>query len=136
TNATATMAEPDYAGAFRTLSLRQRRRALVVMFTDVIDVRASRHILGMLTQRTRRHLPLLVALRNEEVIEAAIPRADEVGQTEHAQSPYTVTAAEELLGAREEALVAMRHAGVSVLDTPPDAVTAAVINRYLELKAR
>jgi hypothetical protein len=30
----------------------------------------------------------------------------------------------------------MRHAGVSVLDVPVEAMTAAVVNRYLELKAR
>jgi hypothetical protein len=30
----------------------------------------------------------------------------------------------------------MRRAGVAVLDTPVGAMTAGVVNRYLELKAR
>jgi len=30
----------------------------------------------------------------------------------------------------------MRQAGVSVLDVKPQAMTAAVINRYLEIKGR
>jgi hypothetical protein len=30
----------------------------------------------------------------------------------------------------------MRRAGVSVVDVKPEAMTAAVVNRYLELKGR
>jgi hypothetical protein len=41
-----------------------------------------------------------------------------------------------LILAREEALTRMRRAGVSVLDVSPQLMTAAVINRYLELKSR
>ena len=33
--ARATMTEPDYAAAFRTLATRHRKRSLVVLFTDV-----------------------------------------------------------------------------------------------------
>jgi hypothetical protein len=49
---------------------------------------------------------------------------------------YESAAAEELVSAREAALLRMRRAGVSVLDISPRLMTAAVINRYLELKAR
>ena len=45
-------------------------------------------------------------------------------------------AAEELVVARDEALRGMRQSGVDVLDTSPCIMTAAVINRYLQLKAR
>jgi Uncharacterized conserved protein (some members contain a von Willebrand factor type A (vWA) domain) len=38
------MAEPDYALAFARLSSQQRSRALIVLFTDVIDPRASRSV--------------------------------------------------------------------------------------------
>ena len=40
----ATLTEPDYASAFRLLATRQRRRALVVFFTDVIDARSARQL--------------------------------------------------------------------------------------------
>ena len=49
---------------------------------------------------------------------------------------YERAAAEELLSAREDALQRMRQAGVSVIDVRPQAMTAAVVNRYLELKGR
>src|SRR5207253_8926408 len=37
----ATLAEPDYAAAFRFLATRHRRRRLMVFFTVVIEIRAS-----------------------------------------------------------------------------------------------
>ena len=49
---------------------------------------------------------------------------------------YASAAAEELLAERATALQRMRDAGVVVLDVAPDAMAAAVVSQYLELKAR
>ncbi len=125
------MVEPDYAAAFRTLSERLSRRSLLVLFTDVIDVRSSRSLLALTTRGARVHLPVVVALRNEALVAAAVP-----GGATTTDSLYESAAAEELLSARDEALERMRQAGVSVLDVKPQAMTAAVINRYLEIKGR
>ena len=127
---TATMAEPDYAGAFRYLATRQRRRALIVFFTDVIDERASRALVAHATRSAARHLVVVVALRNDDVFEAAIPRG------ERDLALYTSAAAEELVAGRQAVLERMRRAGVSVLDVSPQAMTAAVVNKYLEIKGR
>ena len=126
----ATLAEPDYAAAFRFLATRQRRRALIVFFTDVIDVRASRALLAHVTRSAARHLVVVVALRNDTLFAAATPA------TERESALYESAAAEELILGRAEALERMRHAGVTVLDVSPQAMTAAVVNRYLEIKAR
>jgi uncharacterized protein (DUF58 family) len=127
----ASMVEPDYAAAFRALAMRQRKRALLVLLTDVIDARAARSLLGHLTRGASRHLALVVALRNETVVHAAAlpdaPRRDAL---------YASAAAEELLSERATALQRMRDAGVVVVDVAPDAMAAAVVNQYLELKAR
>jgi len=131
TGVTATLAEPDYAAAFRTLAERQRRRSLVVIFTDVIDLRSSRAILAHTTHAALRHLPLVVALRNEQLATVAVPP---IGGNDLAT--YQSVAAEELLSARDEVLQNMRQAGVNVIDTPPTAMTAAVVNRYLAIKER
>ncbi len=127
----ATMTEPDYAAAFRTLAARVRRRSLLVLYTDVIDVRASRALLTLATHGTRVHLPLVVALRNDALVAAATPTGRAT-----TQAIYETAAAEELLSARDEALERMRRAGVSVLDVRPQAMTAAIINRYLEIKGK
>ncbi|MGH7471566.1 MAG: DUF58 domain-containing protein [Longimicrobiales bacterium] len=126
----ARMVEPDYAGAFRTLAARHRKRSLIVLFTDVVDPRASRAVIAHTVRSTIRHLPLVVALQNDELVAAAVPRAGSD------QAFFESAAAEELLLERHEALARMRQAGVSVLDVSPRVMTTAVVNRYLAIKAR
>ena len=125
------LVEPDYSAAFRALAARQRKRALLVMLTDVIDARAARSLLGHLTRGASHHLALVVALRNEALLGASrLPEAPS------SRSLYSTAAAEELIAERATALQRMRDAGVVVLDVAPDAMAAAVVNQYLELKAR
>ena len=127
----ASLSEPDYATAFRMLALRQRRRALVVFFTDVMDARASRSLIAFLGRAAVRHVVVVVALRNEALLAAAQAPASSA-----ASQVYLAAAAEELVQEREEALARMRRTGVSVLDVPAAHMAAAVVNRYLDIKAR
>jgi uncharacterized protein (DUF58 family) len=129
--ATATMTEPDYAEAFRLLASRHRKRSLIVLFTDVIDPRASQALIALTARSAQRHLLLVVALRNDRLMEAAVPT-----RSSSSGALFEAAAAEELVQARNEALARMRRAGVSVLDVSPQQMTAAVVNRYLDLKAR
>jgi uncharacterized protein (DUF58 family) len=131
TSAQATLVEPDYAAAFRTIAARQRNRALIVLFTDVLDTRSSRTLIAHLDLSAARHLPLVVALRNEDLVAAALP-----GGRRNSSEVFQAAAAEEMLTARETALARMRAVGVSVVNVSPTVMTAAVVNRYLEIKAR
>jgi uncharacterized protein (DUF58 family) len=126
----ASMSEPDYATAFRTLSLRQRRRSLVVFFTDVMDARASRSLVAYLSRAAHRHVVMIVAIRNEQLLATTRPEKSD------SESIYLAAAAEELVLEREEALARMRRAGVTVLDVAAEHMATAVVNRYLEIKAR
>jgi uncharacterized protein (DUF58 family) len=77
----------------------------------------------------RQHLPLAVTLANPEVRAAA-------NEPLSARPDYYVKAvALDVLAAREEALSAMRHQGVDVLDVDPHALIHDVVNRYLRIKA-
>jgi uncharacterized protein (DUF58 family) len=126
----ATLTEPDYASAFRLLATRQRRRALVVFFTDVIDERAARQFVAYAGRAALRHAVVVVAIQNEALLEAARPA------TSGSLALFRSAAAEELVRERDEALARMRHAGITVLDVPPSRMAAAVVNRYLEIKSR
>ena len=124
------LVEPDYPGAFRYLAARNRKRALTVLFTDVIDRFASDALVANVASLRPRHLPLAVTLQNPELnhIAALRPAA--------AHDAFRKAAAEELLRAREEALGRMRRAGVLVLDVPPERAAEAVVAKYLDLKRR
>lgn len=124
------LVESDYAGAFAYLAARQRKRSLVVLFTDVLSRDASRSVVEECARSARRHLPLAVALRDTDLddLARAVPG--------NAAAAYRQAAAEELLLEREEALAVMRRAGVQVLDAPAKSLGPAVVERYLELKSR
>jgi uncharacterized protein (DUF58 family) len=124
------LVEPDYPGAFRYLAARNRKRALTVLFTDVIDRFASDALVANVATLRPRHLPLAVTLRNPELDAAAMQRPAT------ARDAYRKAAAEELLHAREEALGHMRRAGVLVIDVTPERAAQAVVAKYLDLKRR
>ena len=130
TVATPSLVEPDYPGAFRYLAARNRKRALTVVFTDLIDRLASEALVANLATLRPRHLPLAVTLRNPELDLVATARPADV------RDAFRRAAAEELLRARDEALGHLRRAGVMVLDVPPERAAQAVVREYLELKRR
>ena len=124
------LVEPDYPGAFRYLAARNRKRALTVLFTDVIDRFASEALVANVASLRPRHLPLAVTLGNPELEQVATLRPVA------SRDAFRKAAAEELLHARNEALGHMRRAGVMVLDVPPQRAAQAVVAKYLELKRR
>ena len=124
------LVEPDYPGAFRYLAARNRKRALTVLFTDVIDRFASDALVANVATLRPRHLPLAVTLRNPELDAAATQRPTTP------RDAFRKAAAEELLHAREEALGHMRRAGVLVIDVTPERAAQAVVAKYLDLKRR
>src|SRR5439155_20899241 len=58
------LVDPDYPGAFRYLAARTRKRALTVLFTDVIDRFASDGLVANATSLRPRYLPPAVTLCN------------------------------------------------------------------------
>ena len=124
------LVEPDYPGAFRYLAARNRKRALTVLFTDVIDRFASDALVANVATLRPRHLPLAVTLRNPELDAAGTQRPAT------SRDAFRKAAAEELLHAREEALGHMRRAGVLVIDVTPERAAQAVVAKYLDLKRR
>jgi uncharacterized protein (DUF58 family) len=124
------LVESDYPAAFRYLAIRSRKRALTVLFTDVIDRTASEALVAQSATLRPRHLPLAVTLRDPAMEALASARP-----TGSAQA-FERAAAEELLGAREAALAEMRSRGVMVLDVPPSGASAALVERYHLLKRK
>lgn len=124
------LVEPNYAEAFGMLYSQARKRALVVCFTDLIDVDASRRLLAHLSVLAPRHLPLLVTLRDPNLTTAARQMPEE------SYDVYRRAMASQVESDRETALGVLRRRGVMVLDAPPEKLTVSSVNEYLALKAR
>lgn len=124
------LVEPDYPAAFAYLAVRNRKRALTVFFTDVIDRTASESLVAQIGTLRPRHLPLAVTLRDPALERLATARPANI------DAAFQRAAAEELLAARDDALIDMRSRGVLVLDVLPAGAARAVVERYNELKRR
>jgi uncharacterized protein (DUF58 family) len=122
--------ESDYDQAFGYFRLRNRKRSLVILFSDVLDALSSEALIRNLQGIAGKHLPLLVAIGDGHLAETAdaVPATDE--------EAFRKAVAIKLLRDREAALQHLRRKGVWVLDVRPENLTVSVVNQYLELKTR
>jgi uncharacterized protein (DUF58 family) len=130
----AALVESDFELAFSHLARRLRKRALVVLFTQVIDEVAARAVLRAVRGLHPRHLALCVLFRDPELERLAEPRAGLAGGP--GADLYVAAAAAEAIGWRDRLVRDLEAGGALVLHAPPGAVTPAVVNRYLRIKAQ
>lgn len=128
------LVETDFEGAFMELSKRLRKRALVVLFTQVIDDVSAQAVLRQVRSLRPRHLPVCVLFRDPDLDRLAEP------STGLASAPdgelYVAAAAAETILWRERLVRDLKTGGALVLHVPPRQTTPAVINRYLQIKAQ
>lgn len=129
-NLQAESTEANYAEAIGHLAVRNPRRALIVLFTDIADPEAASTLVSLLGRLARRHLPLVVTLRDPAIEQLALlPPASST-------SLYQRAVARALLEDREQTLRRLRQLGALTLDVAADQLSPSLINRYLEIKAR
>ncbi len=124
------LVESRYDEAFFYLSSRCKKRSLVVLMTNLIDEVNSHQIEQYLSALSGRHLPLGVLMRDHRLFDAVAG--------EHPTGPdlYRAAAAAGILTWRQQVLTDLQHKGILALDVFPENMTAPLVNRYLEIKAR
>jgi uncharacterized protein (DUF58 family) len=128
--------EADYRRLTREILTRHRKRAMVIVLTDFMEVDREELIQPM-SLLARRHEVVFVALR-EPILEQL--EDDEQGGTDAEDSEtkrvrlYRRIVLADLLRERESRLITLRRQGLSVLDVPPSEATASTLNRYMELR--
>jgi uncharacterized protein (DUF58 family) len=129
-DAEARVEESDYDAAFDAVEARQRRRALVVVFTDLGDPDSGAALRARAALLARRHLVQLLAVADSEVADVAAARP------ERAEEAFARVAAERILAERDAAAASLAAAGVRVESAPARELVGAVVRRYLEVKRR
>ena len=122
--------EPDYQTAFGYFAVKQSKRSLVLVFTDLTGSISTETLVAQMSRLRAHHLPLLVTIRDPTVQRMAQQPID------NSTALYQRTVAEQLLDQRRLTLEILQQRGVLTLDVAADELSVAVINRYLELKAR
>ena len=124
------LVESRYDQAFVYLNSRCRKRSLVILITNMIDEVNSHQVGQHLTRLVGRHLPLAVLLRDHAIFDAA-----DAAPTDDA-TLFRAAAANEIVNWRRGVLADLERQGVLSLDAFPEQMTAPLVNRYLEIKAR
>ena len=122
-----TLAVPDYEQAARDVMRRVRRRALVILMTNLRD-EDDATLLPALRLLRSRHLVVLASLREAILGRALSTRVDSFDRA------VTHAAAAEYLESRERVFRRIDAAGVLAFDVEPERLPIALVNRYLELK--
>ncbi|MYC77084.1 DUF58 domain-containing protein [Candidatus Poribacteria bacterium] len=122
--------EPDFEAAFKYLAAKQRKRALIILFTDILDSDSAEGIAAYVSQLSKRHLVACVTLTDSGIVELAQQKSTD------SKSVYQKAIAERLLQEKHATLEILRRRGVITIDVPAHQLTMAVVNKYLELKAK
>lgn len=122
--------EANYTLALSYLSERLRRRSLVVLITDFVDVVAARLMIENVTKLVSRHLVLFVTLTDPA------PRRL-LGADPHAIGDvHRAVVAGQFMRERETVLSRLRRLGAHCIDSEPGELQHEVVQRYLWIKRR
>ena len=126
----ASPVEPNYRQALSYLAVKQRKRSLVVLFTDISGGPGIDDLVGQTLLLNRAHIVVVVTISDPDVQAAARQIPGDSGAV------YQRATAVNLLDERRLALDSLRRRGVFTLDIPANQLSLAVINQYLQMKAR
>jgi uncharacterized protein (DUF58 family) len=118
----------NYREAFQYLIGRHPKRALTMVFTDLLDTTVSSDYRDAARLLRRFHLPVTLAVADVPLQQLAAKTPDDTEQL------YDVVVARDLLLGRAELLGGLEREGVMVIDTVPERLTIDAVNRYLSLK--
>jgi uncharacterized protein (DUF58 family) len=124
------MIEPSYPHAFEFIAANSKRRALVVLLTDLVDEEGSKELLTSLHILRPRHLPLVVTIADRDL--KAVVRESPTS----VRDVFTQSVAEEIIHHREAALRLVESLGGLALDVTAAALAPALLESYLRVKER
>lgn len=123
------LAESDYRGAFAETLARFRRRALLVVLTELAEQAVAETLLPALPLIVRDHVVLIAAVRDPDVDRWA--HATPAG----AGAAYRKAAAVQSLDARRRTVARLRGLGAVVVDATPGRLAPELADAYLHVKA-
>ncbi len=120
--------ESNVQGAMQYFASRWKRRALVVLFTDVEEERESKRLTQAIKPLRMRHLWFLVRVMD--------PRLKQLGHAPIAseEAMYDAGAYEWYMKRREDARVALSQSGLRQIEAEPEDLAGALVNAYWQVK--
>jgi uncharacterized protein (DUF58 family) len=123
------LVETDYRSAFAETVVRFRRRAMLVLLTELNEQAAEEYLVPALPLIARSHVIVVGAVRDPEVQRWAAAPVDDA---EHA---FRRAAAVDALRERARIGARLRGLGATVVDVAPGRLAPDLADTYLRLKA-
>ncbi len=124
------MIQPSYTRAFQFIAANIKKRALVVILTDLVDKDSSRELLEALRLLRPRHLPLVVTIGDRDLNTAVSKVPDDLHEV------FVQSAAGEIIYQREAALRLVETQGGLALDVTAATLAPRLLQTYLRVKER
>ncbi|MFC0211266.1 DUF58 domain-containing protein [Paenibacillus chartarius] len=123
-------AEVNYGAGFAQVMQSQKKRSLLVLFSDMESYLHDRELPAYALRMRRSHSLLLLSLNDPLVHEWSRKRPDDT------RTAFIRSAANHFEADRRSYVRRMSAQGVPVLDVPAGQLALSAVNAYLELKAR
>lgn len=123
------LVESDYLGAFTQTLARFRRRAMLVLYTDLVEQAVSETLLPALPLISKSHIVLIASVQDPAIVRWA--RTSPTTEEEVYRKAAAVLALDER--ARTKAM--LRGLGATVVDAPPGKLASQLADAYLRVKA-
>ena len=122
--------EPDLEKLFSVVRNRITQRSLLVLFTNFETVESLQRDLPLLKRLAHYHLLMVVFFENTELqnlIEKSAETTEEI---------YIKTIAQKYQHEKKRMVKELQQIGIIAVLTPPEKLTIAALNKYLEIKNR
>jgi uncharacterized protein (DUF58 family) len=124
------LVEPSYPRAFQFIASNTKKRAFIVVLTDLVDKDSSKELLASLKLLRPRHLPLIATICDRDLNRlVSEPPRDQ-------KDIFTQSAAEEVIYQRESALRLVETTGGLALDVTAETLAPELLETYLKVKER
>ena len=118
---------PDYTQAVTQLLLRQKKRALIIVLTNLRD-EDSHDLLNALQLLKRKHLVILASLK-EQALEQVMDKS-----VDNFSDALLLASTCDYQAQRKKMFENLHARGVNYLDVAPDKLAVRLVNRYLDIK--
>jgi len=124
----ASAVTPDYTRGVTQLLLRQKKRALIIVLTNLRD-EDSHDLLNALQLLKRKHLVILASLK-EQVLEEIMDKP-----VIDFSDALLLASSCDYQAQRQKLFDSLYTRGINTLDVTPDKLAVRLVNRYLDIKS-
>jgi uncharacterized protein (DUF58 family) len=122
--------EANFEGLLKVFRQMERRRSLVLLFTNFESYYALERVLPILRRINHQHLLVVILFENSEISDYSRK------QVEYISEIYTQTIARKFITEKFQMTQTLLQFGIQTMLTRPEDLSVNTVNKYIELKAK